>query len=266
MYDINAHLKRIQYQGKVNVSLATLTELHRCSALHIPFENLDVHLKGKVSLDKAYIFDKLVRQNRGGYCYEVNGLFYDLLTEIGFQVRYLVGRPMLGYTQTRPKTHMVLMVELEGESYLCDLGFSGMSLLEPLKMQLDVPITQYHQQFKLIQSENQDYHLQTLCHGNWVSLYSFDTQVQQYIDFELANFYNCNSPQSICVTSPIVSIYTENGRIRLINDSIKIRTEVNAIIELHSQEQAAETLKQYFNLSFSDEEMEALFKKMIAAR
>jgi len=259
---IQAHLERIHYNGDLTPSLKLLNDLHRLSSFHIPFENFDVHLKGKVSLDKDEIFDKIIKQGRGGYCYELNGLFYDLLTELGFETTYLVARPMLGYTHTRPKTHMLLKVELDGNSYICDLGFTGMSVLEPLKLQLDTPVTQYHQEFKLVKADNNDYLLQAICHDNWVSLFSFDLSPQLYLDFELANFFNSHSDKSICVTSPIASIYTKNGRIRLINDSIKIRTEVKDIVDIHSAEQAADELKKYFNLSFSAAETELLFTKM----
>jgi len=262
MYDIQAHLDRIQYPGDLSPSLSVLTDLHRHSCFHIPFENFDVHLKGQINLDKKAIFNKIITNRRGGYCYELNGLFYDLLNHIGFQTTYLVARPMLGYTQRRPKTHMLLLVELDNEHYLCDLGFTGMSVLEPLKLQLETPVSQYHQQFKLIQDDHQDYQLQTLCHGNWVSLFSFDLQAQQYEDFELANFFNSRSENSICVKSPIASIYTENGRIRLIDDSIKIRTEVNDIIDIQTPQQTTDVLQQYFNLSFSSQDIEQLFKKM----
>jgi len=89
MYDLQSHLKRIQYQGDLKPTLQVLNDLHRLSSFHIPFENFDVHLKGLVSLDKEDIFNKIILNNRGGYCYELNGLFYDLLAHLGFKVQYI---------------------------------------------------------------------------------------------------------------------------------------------------------------------------------
>ncbi len=121
---IDAYLERIGYSGSVRPDLATLTALHRAHLCAIPYENLDVQLGRPVTTERAPIFEKIVTGKRGGWCYEMNGLFGWALAELGFRVtrsagavlRETAGNTMIG-------NHLVLKVELEEGVYLADVGF-----------------------------------------------------------------------------------------------------------------------------------------------
>ena len=109
-FDISTYFKRINYTGPAAADTGTLHALMRHQLFAIPFENLDVQAGKIVSLAPDDIADKLLTQGRGGYCYEVNGLFAMALEALGIPYRFVAARPMF-YPVRRPKTHMALIAE-----------------------------------------------------------------------------------------------------------------------------------------------------------
>lgn len=137
--NLNAYLDRINLPHTDRAALApiveTLCTLHRAHLLAIAYENLDIHLGAPLTLDVAQIYRKIVDCGRGGWCFEMNGLFAWVLREIGFDVT------MLGATVNRqraddPRDHLVLLVtggDTGGRHFLADVGF-GIGFLEPLPL------------------------------------------------------------------------------------------------------------------------------------
>lgn len=130
---LDAYLARIHYTGPRTVTAETLCQLHRAHLFAIPYENLDIHLGRTLTLDLARIYQKLVEEQRGGWCYEMNGLFAWALRELGFTVTLLgssVGEPAQG--ATGDLDHLILRVDLE-QPWLVDVGF-GNGILDPLPL------------------------------------------------------------------------------------------------------------------------------------
>ena len=131
--DVDAYLTRVGYEGTLEPTPATLYALHRAHLLTIPYENLDIHLGRPLSLSLPDIFDKLVTQKRGGWCFEMNGLFAWVLRELGFSVTLLGAAVARVNAPPKPQPdHLVVRVDLE-LPYLADVGF-GDGLLEPLPL------------------------------------------------------------------------------------------------------------------------------------
>jgi N-hydroxyarylamine O-acetyltransferase len=131
--ELQPYLARVAYQGPLTADLPTLRALHRAHLLAIPYENLDIHLGRELSLDPARIYNKLVDSRRGGWCYEMNGLFGRVLEHLGFDVRYVagaVGREARG--DSVEGNHLVLIVTLD-EQWIVDVGF-GDGFVEPLPL------------------------------------------------------------------------------------------------------------------------------------
>src|ERR671921_596800 len=129
--DVEAYLERIGYRGPRAPTAETLRRLHVAHLLAVPFENLSIHAGEPVVLDDESLFEKVVARGRGGFCYELNGLFAALLRELGFRVEMLsaaVARRGGGFGPEFD--HMALLVTLE-ERWLADVGF-GDSFVEPL--------------------------------------------------------------------------------------------------------------------------------------
>jgi N-hydroxyarylamine O-acetyltransferase len=133
---LDEYLTRIGLEGPVRVDLDCLNRIHRQHLLNIPYENLDVQLERPLDLDPQRIFDKIVRQQRGGWCYEMNGLLQWALTELGFDVMRMNGGVMRKEQgEGVMGNHLVLCVNLD-EPYVADVGL-GDGLIEPIPLRAE---------------------------------------------------------------------------------------------------------------------------------
>jgi N-hydroxyarylamine O-acetyltransferase len=131
---IPQYLERIGYSGSLDPSSDTLRALHEHHMLAVPFENLDIHLGRPITCEVGRFFEKIVTRRRGGFCYELNGLFAELLRGIGFEVELLSGRVRTETSGFGPEfDHMALLVHSDRERWLADVGF-GDSFVRPLRM------------------------------------------------------------------------------------------------------------------------------------
>lgn len=132
---LNHYFARINWLGAAAVNIDTLRALHLKHNCTIPFENLDVLLPREIQLDDQSLEEKLVTAHRGGYCFEQNGVFERVLRELGFNVRSLLGRVVLSNPPALPpRTHRLLLVELEEEKWIADVGFGGQTLTAPIRL------------------------------------------------------------------------------------------------------------------------------------
>ncbi|GAB4568339.1 MAG: arylamine N-acetyltransferase [Haliangiales bacterium] len=131
--DIDAYLERIGYAGEREPSASALAALQRQHLYQVPFENLDIHFGRRIVLDLEALFDKVVRRRRGGFCYELNGLFAALLRALGYDVTLLSAQVFGDDGALGPEhDHLALAVRCEGR-WLVDVGF-GEAFLEPLSL------------------------------------------------------------------------------------------------------------------------------------
>jgi N-hydroxyarylamine O-acetyltransferase len=251
--DIRQYLRRIQFSGPVNPDAQTLRGLQRAHLEHVPFENLDIGLKRPIQLEEDALWDKIVIHRRGGFCYEINGLFARLLQEIGFEVIYLNARVYnregkLGIDFD----HLALLVRVpdQDERWLADVGF-GDSFSEPLC--LDGPEIQ-EQGLRAYRVERLDggYAIwQRNYDSNWERQYFFDLQPHSFPNEYLAACsYHQTSPQSSFTRGSIISQATPDGRISL-EDGWLILTRNGKRTEraITSREQYNALLQQYFGFT-----------------
>jgi N-hydroxyarylamine O-acetyltransferase len=132
MFDAGAYLDRIAYSGPTEPTAETLAALHRAHMLAVPFENLDLHLGRRNVLDPEHVFDKVVRRGRGGWCFELNGLFALLLEHLGYTVTRCAAAVVLSDPPTPDFAHLTLRVDLD-EPWIADVGF-GDSFTTPLRL------------------------------------------------------------------------------------------------------------------------------------
>ncbi len=133
-FDFDAYCSRINYSGSREPSVATLKGLHYAHVHNVPFENLDIFFGKRLSLEPADLFAKIVSQKRGGYCYEVNSFFAIALQAFGFQVQGLLARVLYGFSNFRPRSHQLLLVTVENEPWIADVGFGSCCLREALRL------------------------------------------------------------------------------------------------------------------------------------
>ncbi|SAL24899.1 arylamine N-acetyltransferase family protein [Caballeronia telluris] len=222
--DLDAYFERIGYDGPREASLDTLAALHRLHPQTIPFENLDALLGRPVRLDPQSIQQKLVGARRGGYCFEHNLLFRGALDALGFTTRSLAARVVWGRTdpQMPARTHMLLLVDLEGVTYLADVGFGGVTLTAPLVFETGRDQVTPHEPFRIDAIDANNYLLQVKLDDTWAPLYRFDLEPQFDIDYELANHFVATHPQSIFVSNLLVARVAAHSRYAMFNRRLTV--------------------------------------------
>lgn len=222
--DIDTYLQRIGYQGEKLPTLNTLQALQRLHLQTITFENLNPLLGLPVPLDRHALMDKLVHQRRGGYCFENNLLFLEVLTMLGFQARGITGRVYWNQPDDAwpARSHMLLLVTIDGEDYLSDVGFGGMTPTAPLNLHTRHPQSTPLEPFR-VDAHQDHYSLWVQLGDQWRLLYRFDLMQQGAVDFEMANWYVACHPQSKFVNNLIAVRTDKDRRHTLLNDLYTVR-------------------------------------------
>jgi len=223
MLDLDAYFHRIGYAGARAPTLATLRALQARHALAIPFENLDTLVGRPVQLDLASLQQKLVQAGRGGYCFEQNTLFREVLTAIGFDVTALSARVIWERPaeEVRARTHMLLLVKLGEGEYLADVGFGGLTPTAPLRLEPEVEQPTPHETFRVLRFER-DFAVQARVRDGWKALYRFDLQAQAPVDIDLLNFYVSGHPDSPMLGRLVAARTATDRRLALRNGTLAV--------------------------------------------
>lgn len=211
MFDAGRYLERIGA-----VPGASLAALHHAHLESVPFENLDIHLGQPIRLDVDALFDKVVTRRRGGFCYELNGLFSRLLVARGYAVT-----PLSAKVASEPKNgtfgpefdHLTLQVEDGGERWLVDVGF-GDGFLEPLRLDERGVQTRGGHDFRL-EPEGERLILLRDAGTGWAAQYSLSLVPRALGDFTGMCHYHQTSPDSFFTQRRLCTRATPNGRVTL---------------------------------------------------
>ena len=249
--NLSAYLQRLNYDGALEPTAATLWALHQAHLLAVPFENLDIHLNRPIILDETAFYQKIIGQQRGGFCYELNGLFAALLRELGFDITLLSARVASKNGDFGPEfDHLTLLVQLE-ERWLADVGF-GESFREPLRLDKPGEQMQTNGTYRLTQDGEVWTYWQRNEAKGWQAQYCFTLQPRQLTDFVEMCHYQQSSPQSHFTQKRLCSLATPEGRVTL-SDSRLIITDHGQRQEQELTDQTAyETaLRDYFGICLS---------------
>jgi len=224
--DLTAYFQRVGYRERsYQPNLALLSALTAAHVHAIPFENLDVLLGAGISLEPEALFQKLVLDGRGGYCFEQNGLFLLVLQELGFRVTPISARVRLQRPRdyTPPRTHVFLRVEVEGESWLTDVGVGALSLTSPLRLAATDEQPTLHEPRRLLREGDRIYH-QVRFGAEWHDVCEFTLEEMPAIDREVANWYTSAHPNSHFRNRLIVARAAADGqRLSILNDQFTLR-------------------------------------------
>jgi N-hydroxyarylamine O-acetyltransferase len=208
--NLRAYLRRIGVAGPVRADARTLKRLHRQHLFTVPFENLSIHLGQPIRLDDAALYDKIVRRRRGGFCYELNGLFALLLRELGYTVTLLsAGVARAGGGFGPEFDHLLLLVELD-RRWLVDVGF-GENFRSPLDLDAAGPQQRGPKAYRVVRKDG--YHLlQERGAGPWRNSYRFTLTPRALADFvDMCRFHQ-TSPDSHFTRNRLCSLATPFGR------------------------------------------------------
>ncbi|WP_248323196.1 arylamine N-acetyltransferase [Caballeronia sp. Sq4a] len=233
LIDLPAYFARIGFGGgdRPAPTLDTLRALHLLHPQAIPFENLDVLLGRPIRIDLASIQRKLVMNRRGGYCYEHNLLFRSVLEALGFRVKSYAGRVLWGRDASAmpPRSHMLLVVELDEGAFVADVGFGGMTLSAPLALQGGLEQITPHGAFRLQRIDWDaglpNYRMEALIDGTWTAIYRFDFDPQYDIDYEMSNYFVSTYPQSIFVHHLLAARLAPGRRYGLFDQRLSLHDE-----------------------------------------
>lgn len=219
---LDLYFRRIKYSQSPIVNLQTLRDLHLLHLQHIPYENIDVFCHQGVKLDPDTLTRKILLRQRGGYCFEQNGLFSMALAELGFKCHANMARVHRGRPQPGGRSHQINLVELEGQTWLCDVGFGGSGFRQPLMLQANVEFEQLGEIYRLHKNDEHGFYLQKRSEQEWQPLYTFKIEPALAIDVEMANFYTSTSPDYHFWNAIMGTKMTAKGRVTLIDHTFKV--------------------------------------------
>jgi len=222
-FDLDAYFGRIGYDGPRTPTLDTLRAIHAAHPQAIPFENLDPLIGRRVEIDPGALTRKLVREGRGGYCYEHNSLLQAALLALGFKVSGLAARVVWNAPPERvnPRSHMLLRVALPEGEHIADVGFGGLTLTAPLRLEADIEQATPHGTFRLMGIEG-GYLLETRLGDRWAPMYRFDLSEALAPDYEVANWYVSTNPASPFTFLLMAARALPDRRLALLNGALAI--------------------------------------------
>jgi len=248
--DVDAYLRRTGADRPLAPSREALARLHQAHVESIPFENLDLLLGRPIAIDLPALQAKLVDARRGGYCLEQNTLFQAVLEALGYEVTALAARVRAGTTAIRPRTHMLLVVELSGSRCLVDVGFGGDGPLHPLPLEPGretwVGATGHR-----LREEAGTWILEGHAGEAWTDLYAFTLEPQHAVDFVMANHFTSTWPASPFLGSLTVQRSFPERRVVLRNRGLFIRQgRVTEASTIRDPDHLLEVLEHHFDLAF----------------
>jgi N-hydroxyarylamine O-acetyltransferase len=269
--DVHAYLDRIGYQGSLEPNADTLAALQRAHLLAAPFENLDIGRGQPIVLDHALLFDKIVARRRGGFCYELNGLFAELLRALGFGVTRLAAGVARADGGFGPEfDHLTLLVREVGDGawemrddrpqspipnshpptptlWLVDVGF-GDSFRAPLRLVAGLEQPQAGRAYRL-DRDGERWTLWERAKEGWQPQYRFTLQPREFAEYAGMCLYHQTSPESSFTRKRVCSLATPGGRITLSNSQL-IVTEGDTRTEhaLADEDQVRAVLRERFGI------------------
>ena len=249
---IQAYLERIGYTGGTAPTAANLAALQHAHLKAVPYENFDI-LRGKrLCYDTEALFDKIVTHWRGGYCFELNGLFGWLLRQLGYPVtdwfaRYLRDEPTLP-----ARRHRVLRVEAGGDVWVADVGVGGVVPRFPLRLAEGLEQPQSLECYRLVRDELLGWVVQEWRHGAWSAYFSFTEEPQMEIDFSMPSFFCEYAPESPFNKEPIAAILMADGRKTLDGDTLKVFSPDGVAVTQVQGPAFDAALKEHFGIVLSE--------------
>jgi N-hydroxyarylamine O-acetyltransferase len=267
IFDLDAYLRRIGYDGPHEATLEALSALHVLHPAAIPFENLDPLLGRPVSLDLGTLQAKLVGRRRGGYCFEQNAIFRAALETMGFAITPLIARVVwmappgapLG-----PRSHMLLKVDLAEGPYIADVGFGGQIFSAPLKLEAGVEQRTSEGVLRIAPADHA-LAVETRLPTGWAAMYRFTLEPAELADYEVSNWHTSTHPQSLFTNNLLAERLTPTVRTSLLNRHLTRRYPDGAVEveEVTGPEALARVLEIDFGVELAVEPA-ALFAKVPA--
>lgn len=252
--DVEAYLRRIGYQGSREPSLATLRGLQQAHMRSVPFENIDIYFKRRrLDLDEVAFFNKVVCERRGGFCYELNGLFAWLLRQLGFDAQYLSGRVIAKGAEGPEFDHLLLFVPVEGRRMIADAGFGDSSRL-PLDLDETGPQGDPPGAWRVQRDPDGDWTMSGRgTTGKWAGAYRFTLRPRRLDEFAAMCLHHQTSPNSHFTQGHVCSRATLEGRITVSGNRLIVMSDGKRTITRVPDDAAwRKLLRESFEVEFGE--------------
>ena len=274
---LQAYLSRIGHPLPRQPDLATLDSVIAAQLARIPFENVDVLLQRPIRIGLDAVFDKLVTNARGGYCFEQNTLLAAALRALGYVVTPLAARVRWNVPEDvpTPQSHMLLRVEAAHRSYIVDVGFGGPTPYRAMALpQAEQADPSFPYRLSCVEATGAVFHvydLEVKTTSAWFKLYQFDLSPQQAIDFEPRNWYTSTHPDSLFRNALTLARSQGDTRLTLINGDFAVRAADGSVQRQQLETPAAivQALGDRFGLALdlaSEAQLAQLLPALIKAR
>ncbi len=250
---INKYFRRIGLNYDISSFKPDLNSLNKIQYAHVtsvPYENIDILNNIPLNFNIESLYEKIILKNRGGYCFEINCLYSDLLKSLGYNTKNYMARYLRNETAIPMRRHRVMVVKLPEGEFLCDAGIGDRAARIPVLLS-DTPQDQYGETYKIIKEPFFGNVLYDLYKGEWKRHFSFTEEEQLDIDYIMPSFYCEKHPDSPFNKSYIVSIKTENGRMTLDGMTAKIFDNKTVISEtIENEDGIKKILSERFNINY----------------
>ena len=257
------YLSFLGFTHQIN-SLDDITKLIKAHLKTFSFSSVTVLLKNEISLNIEDIYKKLVIDKRGGYCFEHNKLFYEVLKELGFDVQSYMARVVNNTNNIVPKTHRFTLLDYEGEKYLIDVGIGFRSPCIPVKLSNEFFPSHLGISYRIRNLDKNSFAFESLKNDELFTITNFDLNNYNDADYEMGHFYSHKHPNAVFVNNLVISQITDSEIRSLRNNNyIKIYENFQEEILLNSFETLKKIVADDFNMCFTDEELKFIFNNYV---
>jgi N-hydroxyarylamine O-acetyltransferase len=254
----------------LNERLLDIDFLNNLQSKHIAqysFNNIAVLLGQELPLDAESLFNKIVKRQRGGYCFEHNKLVFTVLSALGFDVRLLLSKVIYNQDIEVARTHRVTLLTLAGEDYIVDAGFGHLGARFPVKITLGLIQDQGDAQYRIIKNENDDYCYQVFKDGDFFTLYTFDLHHYTDSDCLLGHFYSHKHPNAAFVNNLVICRKFFNDIQSLRNNEFHhVKGGITQTTKIMTVEQLHQLLTDVYQLDVDIAISEFLFHKFVTPK
>ena len=238
-----------------------LNSIIRTHVARFAFASVGPLLGDELPLDFESLYRRIIVARRGGYCFEQNGLMFELLEEFGFSVNLYLGRVIYNQDIHPGLTHSITLVDINGEHYVADVGFGPLGPASAVNMSGQRSVDGFRI-FRVAERDPGVFHMQTLKDGEFYSLYKFELARYGQADCEVGHFYSHKHPAASFVNHLVVSKIMETEVLSLRNRELTVIQKSGDLKRsLDSSEDMRKVLNRKFGLEVNEAECEQLFKK-----
>ena len=202
--------------------LEQLLELQSRHIAKYSFNNLAVILGKEIPLDTESVFQKIVQEGKGGYCFEHNKLVYEVLDHLGYNVALKMARVVYNQDVDAPRTHRISVLELDGDQYVVDVGFGHYCPKYPVKMEEGLAQDQGDATYRIAKNSMGDYCMQVIKDGDFFTLYTFDMNTYTDMDCLVGHFYSHKHPKAAFVNNLVICLKKTDEVLSLRNNEFHV--------------------------------------------